>query len=252
MHHIVALLLPAWGHTASYLYFAQAMLQSDPTLVVTVVQHALLVPKIDAALTVCTYDKTCLHTLLRRSSACPKSNSTAHSAKRNEADHTAKFVLPESPSGPFLVKIAIGELLTGWLDALPKLLAPPPSPSDWPAPKLDFLIGGLVLDPTLQIVGPDVKILAWWSSAVVAMHGHLSEHDVGKIAEGIHADEIKRDGRSLEEIRTAVAYTGNGTDKLQKIFVKITGAPNMYDHEVKAHATGPPEGIGALLAATYT
>lgn len=43
---------------ASYLYFAQAVLKSDPTLVITLVQHALIVPKIEAALALCTYDKT--------------------------------------------------------------------------------------------------------------------------------------------------------------------------------------------------
>lgn len=76
------------------------------------------------------------------------------------------------------------------------------------------------------------------------MHGHMSEHDVGKISEEIHADEIKRDGRSLDDIMTAVACTGNGSDTLQKIVVKMSGAPDMYDNEIKAHATGPYDGMG--------
>jgi hypothetical protein len=41
-HHIVALLVPTWGHTVSYLYVAIQMLQKDPTLVITLVQHNLV------------------------------------------------------------------------------------------------------------------------------------------------------------------------------------------------------------------
>lgn len=176
-----------------------------------------------------------------------------------------------------MLKIAIEQLIGGWLSALPKLLTPS-APTDWPVPKvlhvhlflflgvnfvrlnfphtlqLDFFLGGLPLQPTLQIIGPDVKLLVWWSSAVAALYGHLSEHDIGKIAAEIHADEAKRDGRSLEDIMTAVSVlsrreravvligwmgdkvvvAGNGTDRLKGTVVKIPGAPDMYDHEVGA------------------
>lgn len=42
MHHILALLIPAWGHTASYLYLATKMLRHDPELVISIVQHKLV------------------------------------------------------------------------------------------------------------------------------------------------------------------------------------------------------------------
>jgi hypothetical protein len=38
-HHIVAMLLPAWGHTISYIYVAVQMISKDPALVVTILQH---------------------------------------------------------------------------------------------------------------------------------------------------------------------------------------------------------------------
>jgi hypothetical protein len=38
-HHIAAMLVPSWGHTVSYLYIATQMLQKDPTLVISLVQH---------------------------------------------------------------------------------------------------------------------------------------------------------------------------------------------------------------------
>ncbi|KAJ7464589.1 hypothetical protein FB451DRAFT_1490121 [Mycena latifolia] len=41
-HHIAAMLMKFWGHTGSYIYLASRMLQKDPTLVVTIVQHNLL------------------------------------------------------------------------------------------------------------------------------------------------------------------------------------------------------------------
>lgn len=41
-HHLVAMLAPVWGHTVSYIYIATQMLQRDPTLVITIVQHNAL------------------------------------------------------------------------------------------------------------------------------------------------------------------------------------------------------------------
>jgi hypothetical protein len=41
-HHIIALLAPAWGHTISYINIATQMLQRDPKLVITIVQHNVL------------------------------------------------------------------------------------------------------------------------------------------------------------------------------------------------------------------
>jgi hypothetical protein len=42
VHHIIALLAPAWGHTISYINIATQMLQRDPKLVITIVQHNVL------------------------------------------------------------------------------------------------------------------------------------------------------------------------------------------------------------------
>jgi hypothetical protein len=41
-HHIVAMLMPAWGHTVGYIYLAAQLLQKDPTLVITMVQHNIV------------------------------------------------------------------------------------------------------------------------------------------------------------------------------------------------------------------
>lgn len=40
--HIVAMLLPAWGHTIGYLNAAIQMLSKDSGLVITIVQHNLV------------------------------------------------------------------------------------------------------------------------------------------------------------------------------------------------------------------
>ncbi|KAJ7174026.1 hypothetical protein C8R43DRAFT_1102548 [Mycena crocata] len=41
-HHIVALLPPAWGHASPYAYMATQLLQKDPTLVISIVQHNVI------------------------------------------------------------------------------------------------------------------------------------------------------------------------------------------------------------------
>jgi hypothetical protein len=41
-HHIVAALLPSWGHTISYLHTAKQLLSLDPGLGITIVQHNLV------------------------------------------------------------------------------------------------------------------------------------------------------------------------------------------------------------------
>lgn len=39
VHHIAAMLFPAWGHTISYIHLALQMLNQDPHLVITLFQH---------------------------------------------------------------------------------------------------------------------------------------------------------------------------------------------------------------------
>ncbi|KAJ7325407.1 hypothetical protein DFH08DRAFT_968639 [Mycena albidolilacea] len=49
-HHIAAMLPPAWGHTISYMHAATQMLATEPGLVITIVQHNLIVPKMKVEL----------------------------------------------------------------------------------------------------------------------------------------------------------------------------------------------------------
>ncbi|KAJ6475156.1 hypothetical protein DFH09DRAFT_1109346 [Mycena vulgaris] len=55
-HHIIALLVPSWGHAVSYIYLATRILQKDPNLVITIVQHNSVVPKFELELRTCQYD----------------------------------------------------------------------------------------------------------------------------------------------------------------------------------------------------
>ncbi|KAK7063326.1 hypothetical protein R3P38DRAFT_3164317 [Favolaschia claudopus] len=54
--HIVAMLAPAWGHTVSYIHFMNQLLRMDEGLVITIVQHHLLVPKMISELAGTSYD----------------------------------------------------------------------------------------------------------------------------------------------------------------------------------------------------
>ncbi|KAJ7751888.1 hypothetical protein DFH07DRAFT_921892 [Mycena maculata] len=220
-HHIVTMLIPAWGHTVSYIYVATQMLQRNPTLVITLVQHNVLVAQMQAELLTCVYD-----------------------AKRLRIIGVGEKDLP---FGPTMVKQAFGQLIAGWMEKLPKLSE---GSEGWPKPQavhMDFFGGGLVLEPTKQLVGPDCKILVWFSSALVSMPGHLNHYDYAAIGQEIYADESKRQGRSMDEILTGVALAWNGTDKSSGLIVTCPGAPDMYDYERVAHASGAPEGIAQLL-----
>ncbi|CAK5269532.1 unnamed protein product [Mycena citricolor] len=54
--HILTLLAPAWGHSLPYIHLTTRMLASDPELVVTIVQHNILVPQMKKELNSCSYD----------------------------------------------------------------------------------------------------------------------------------------------------------------------------------------------------
>jgi hypothetical protein len=41
-HHIATLLTPAWGQTTSYIHVATQMLNKDPDVVITIVQHNVM------------------------------------------------------------------------------------------------------------------------------------------------------------------------------------------------------------------
>ncbi|KAJ7734357.1 hypothetical protein DFH07DRAFT_754405, partial [Mycena maculata] len=100
-----------------------------------------------------------------------------------------------------------------------------------------------------RIVGPDCKILIWWSSALVAMPSRFNDYDFAAIAHEVYSDETRRQGRSMDDILTAVYLAWNGTDKLSGLVIKSPGIPDMYDHERMAHGAGPPEGMPQIMAA---
>ncbi|KAJ6480046.1 hypothetical protein DFH09DRAFT_1214751, partial [Mycena vulgaris] len=147
-HHIVAMLFPAWGHSVSYIYIATQMLQKDPTLVITMVQHNIVVVQMEAELQTCSYDPTRLRII-------------------GVGDKDIQF-------GPTILKEAFSQLIGGWMETIPQLAQ---GSEGWPKPQLrlstcmDFFGGGCVIEPTKQIVGPSCKILAWFSSALARREG---------------------------------------------------------------------------------
>ncbi|KAJ6596327.1 hypothetical protein DFH09DRAFT_129897 [Mycena vulgaris] len=114
---------------------------------------------------------------------------------------------------------------------------------------MDFFGGGMVIEPTKQIVGPECKVLSWFSCALVSMPAHISDYDFAAIAHEIHSDDTRRQGRSMDEILDQVGLAWNGTDKLSGLVIKCPGVPDMYDHERVAHAAGTMPGMGGLLVA---
>ncbi|KAJ7436043.1 hypothetical protein FB451DRAFT_1308094 [Mycena latifolia] len=222
-HHIVTLLIPAWGHTVSYLSIATQMVQKDPTLVMTLVQHNIIVPQMEAELKPCKYD----HGRLRIIGVGEK----------------------DIAFGPDMVKLAVGQLLGGWMELLPQLAQ---GSDGWPPPHalhLDFVAGGYVIEPTKQIAGPACKTLLWWSASLASMPAHLTDYDFAAIAQGIYEDEGRRKGRSLEAILDAVTLAWNESDEHSGRIVKQPGAPDMYDHERLAYGSPPAEGLAQLLVA---
>ncbi|KAJ7136277.1 hypothetical protein C8R46DRAFT_969771 [Mycena filopes] len=89
-------------------------------------------------------------------------------------------------------------------------------------------------------MGPGCKILTWWSSALAAMPAYLTEFDFAAITAEIFGDELRRLGRSEDEILQQVAEAWNGTGSI----IKCPGVPDMYDYERVAHAVPPAPGIG--------
>ncbi|KAJ6569765.1 hypothetical protein DFH09DRAFT_1154726 [Mycena vulgaris] len=211
-HHVVAMLIPAWGHTVSYIYIATQMLQKDPTLVITMVQHNSVVAQMDAELQTCTYDATRLRII--------------------------GLGYKDIRFGPTMFKDSFSQLFGGWIETLPQLAQ---GSEGWPKPQalhMDFIGGGFVIEPTKQIVGPSCRILAWFSSALVSMPGLLTQYDYATIAREIHSDEARREGRSMDEILEAVSAAGNGSDKLSGVVLQCPGIPDIYDHERVAYGGG--------------
>ncbi|KAJ7677018.1 hypothetical protein DFH06DRAFT_1169531 [Mycena polygramma] len=150
--------------------------------------------------------------------------------------------------GPARFKEALEHLIGGWMDLIPQLAE---GSEGWPKPAavhLDFICGGFVVEPTKKILGPECKTLVWWSSAVVSLPSHFTDHDFFAICDEIYADEWRRQGRSKDEILQQVFEASNGTDKHSGTVVKYPGGPDMYDYERHAYAAGPPAGLGMVIS----
>ncbi|KAJ7309493.1 hypothetical protein DFH08DRAFT_974740 [Mycena albidolilacea] len=174
-HHIVAMLPPAWGHTISYIYVAVQMHTKDPTLLVTIVQHSIVVSQMEAELATCSYDKTRLRIIGMGNKDIPR-------------------------VGPNGLEENFHQLADGWMNTIPR---PCQGTDGWPKPQtihLDFGCGGLVIEETKKILGPECKVLVWCSSALASMPACLNEYDFAAIARKIFSDENKRNGRSMNDI----------------------------------------------------
>ncbi|KAJ7751878.1 hypothetical protein DFH07DRAFT_825755 [Mycena maculata] len=221
-HHVVAMLGPAWGHTISYIHLATQLLQRDPTLVITLVQHNSMVTRMEAELSTCVYDTARLRII-------------------GVGEKEYAF-------GKLVAGLMENQLVAGWMDNIPNLFQ---GSEGWPKPQalhMDFLFGGFVIEPTKQIIDPDCKILIWFSTALVSMPGIFNDYDFEAIAQEIHTDEARRQGRSMDVILTEVALSWNGTDKHSGRVIKYPGIPDMYDYERFAHAAVAPDGLGRLFA----
>ncbi|KAF7316042.1 hypothetical protein MIND_00121900 [Mycena indigotica] len=226
MHHTVTLLPPMWGHTVGYLHLVVQLLNAEPTLVMTIVQHKLMVPNMEKELSACKYDTKRLRLI-------------------GVGDEHVKFD-PNSFEVPFT------QLLMGWMATIPVLVA---GSLEWPSPQtihFDFTVGGPVFAPTKAIVGPDVKTVLWYCSNGAAMYVSVSEYDFAAIFDKIWVDEKARAGRSKEELQLDICEACNGSDKLTGEVVKILGVPDMYDYERISLAAGPPVWHWPILTSGQT
>ncbi|KAJ7617825.1 hypothetical protein FB45DRAFT_1007545 [Roridomyces roridus] len=221
--HILTLLIPAWGHTVSYLHLCVQMLRSEPELVITLFVHNMVVPKMHAELKECIYDRERLRIV-------------------GTGDEGVEF-------SPQAVAAAFGQLMGGWVESLAGLME---GTEAWPRPRAVHMdvSCGFVIDPTKTIVGDGAscKILLWSPISLSSMPGILFEHDFVAIAQEIYDDEGRRRGRTLEEILDAVTYASNGIDAHDGRIVSIPGVYSIYDYEQLAYAAGRSEGLAQVLS----
>ncbi|KAL8283295.1 hypothetical protein RQP46_005705 [Phenoliferia psychrophenolica] len=196
------LLIPAWGHTAPYLHLASRMLEVDPELVITVVQHQLVVPQMKAELATGSFDTSRLKIVGIGDPAVELSSQTAGSV--------------------------IEQVVTGFLALLPSFVAPA---GDWPAPKafhLDLFVGSPCMELLRQTAGPGVKVVLWFSAGAVSLLAHFGEHDYEQIATQYFQDEGRRRGRSFDEILGDIRKAGNGTDVISGAIMKHPGFGRLF------------------------
>ncbi|CAK5282656.1 unnamed protein product [Mycena citricolor] len=219
--HILTFLAPAWGHALPYMHLTTRMLAADPDLVVTIVQHNIVVPKMLEELKTCSYD-------------------TSRLQIAGVGEKEIQFT-------PMIVGTMISQLTAGWLEILADAVA---EKGNWPKPKtlhMDFFGGGLVVEESRAMIGPEGKILVWFSSSVTSGVDHFSEYNFTKIAQEICADESRRAGRTDDEIRGDVLCAMNGSDKLDGRIIEIIGGLKIYDHEHQAQGAGPPRVLAPIL-----
>ncbi|KAJ7485811.1 hypothetical protein FB451DRAFT_1026913 [Mycena latifolia] len=116
---------------------------------------------------------------------------------------------------------------------------------------MDFFSGGVVIEHTKQIMGPDCKILTWFSMPLAPLPAYSHKYDFAAIAQEIYLDEGRRQARSFDEILQQVVVACNGRDHLSGLVLKHPGIPDMYDHERVGHGAGPwtPEVVQKLVYA---
>ncbi|KAJ7920623.1 hypothetical protein B0H13DRAFT_2421069 [Mycena leptocephala] len=133
---------------------------------------------------------------------------------------------------PTAIEESFAQLIAGWMETIPQLAQ---GSDRWPKPQtlhLDFAAGGIVIEPTRRVVGPDCKILIC----------HLNDYDFVAIAQEIYADEARREGRSMDDIMDAVRVSAS------TLSGRIIKCPGVYDYERVCHSAGPTPGFGQLLA----
>ncbi|CAK5272303.1 unnamed protein product [Mycena citricolor] len=223
--HVLTLLAPAWGHALPYMHLTTRMLASDPELVVTIVQHNILVPKMMKELESCSYDTHRLRIV---------------GVGANE--FSIKF-------SPAVAEKMIEQLTAGWLEVLARAVA---GGSPWPKPRtlhIDFFGGGFVAKESKALLGAEGKMLLWWSTGVAACVDNASEYNYAKTAREIYDDEIRRAGRTMDEIVGDVVCAANGSDKLDGRILELVGGIKIYDHEHTAQGAGSPRNLAPILTA---
>ncbi|CAK5272181.1 unnamed protein product [Mycena citricolor] len=221
--HIATLLSPAWGHALPYLHLAIRLLRTDPSLVITIVQHNLVVPKMTRELEGCKYDARRLSIL-------------------GVGSANAEFT-------PAIMEQATKELVGGWLEILAGLMATDAS-TKWPRPRtvhMDFLGGGFVFQPTKKLLGLSVKVVMFTSSGVTTMPDVLDTYNFPRVVRRISEDEAKREGRTQQKIIVDVITAWNGSDKLDGRVLHIPGIPDIYDYEHIARGAGDPDGVASVI-----
>ncbi|KAJ7627142.1 hypothetical protein FB45DRAFT_920733 [Roridomyces roridus] len=154
-HHIAALLTPAWGQTTSYISTATALLNKDPDVFITIVQHNVMVAQMETELATegRVYDKQ----RLRIVGVGPKDK------------------VPGYIEG-------LEQMVAGWIVTLEELT----SAEVWPKPRtvhLDWNLGsgGDVVKVTKQILGSDCKTILFWSTGALVMSSNGTDKLTGAV-----------------------------------------------------------------------